>query len=171
MVKHFGVQIDNSSVIKDGSLLYRNGLRYDPGARTTDQDADFASEYSQLNSYLPEVNIETDDLDVIRRAINPEKILERYGTFPVESLVEDGAADQYRYAHGPIAARPSFVDDTTTQDQIRYIRSYADKSDDQVRAEKRYSDLNGGLLELGDIVKVTVTLKGNGAMSYIDEIT
>jgi hypothetical protein len=61
-----------------------------------------------------------------------------------------------RRSISPIDYQPTY--ETINQSDIRYVTTSQLTNQDQVRVYKKYQDLNGGVLQKNDKVKVTVSI-------------
>jgi hypothetical protein len=141
----------------DGSLLHRKWLTEIPDSidnsgnivDTTTNNSDIAN---QINLALTWTN------------------WPQFWQLPLQQITNQATSNLLRRSISPIDYLPIY--ETLNQSDIRYINTSQLTNQDQVRVYKKYQDINGGVLQKDDKVKVSVSILWlrNDAITYIDRI-
>lgn len=99
--------------------------------------------------------------------------LPNLSAFPINDIVADAADDILRRSVSPIDFYPSYENkQTLQQNDIRYITVSNLESSDLIQSYKTYTDINGGILQKWDKVKVTINInwRRTTPLTYIERI-
>ncbi|MFZ2718776.1 MAG: VCBS repeat-containing protein, partial [Candidatus Absconditicoccaceae bacterium] len=169
IVKRFGIQLDEDNKILDNSLIHRKGLSQtspeDQYQNTEDlQDAGINIDGNQINEYLNNTDPKDIDQDQLIDMVGPDN-------FDVSKMVGAGAENYLKYVQDPIGIQPIY--ETLTGENLVFKPLGFLSGNDPIQAYKTYEDINGDILEGGDLVKITVTLKANQNFlgTFIDKIS
>ncbi len=161
MAYRFGIRVNENVKVLDKSSIHRQWINPDEEIEITAEDLWVDT------SMFSEENME--DLD----PENMDGLLEEAMNFDM------GAAEEWfmvseRYKDSNFGQIPVYEDIWTwTEADIKYVEAWCLTGDDPVDMYKKFEDLNGTVLENGDIVKISVIIKANEdfVWTFIDRIS
>jgi hypothetical protein len=180
LVKQFGVQLDNTLRILDGSLVHRNGLAMPPeddqnnplGATLPDIGGNSVdAALNQLANLYENEQIDTEtfqtNMAALMQANGPLNAIQN---LDMSSLVQAWWEQLLRHTPNPFSVDPAY--ETLPSREIAYISLWYLKETDPVSVYKTYEDLNGGILLEDEQVRITVHIQAtaNTIVTFADEI-